>query len=91
MKVSYAEIMIDIKVIGPGCMNCTRLEMLCREVVKENNLDATVEKISDFNEFGRYGIMLTPGLVVNGKVLVQEKIPVKHTLVSWLLKTANEK
>ena len=80
--------MLDIKVLGPGCMNCIRLENLCREVVKENNLDATVEKISDFNEFGRYGIMLTPDLVVNGKVLVQEKIPVKYTLVSWLLKTA---
>jgi len=80
--------MLDIKVLGPGCINCIRLENLCREVVKENNLDATVEKISDFNEFGRYGIMLTPDLVVNGKVLVQEKIPVKYTLVSWLLKTA---
>jgi len=83
--------MIDIKVIGPGCMNCTRLEMLCREVVKENNLKADVEKITDFNEFGKYGVMLTPALVVNGNVLVQGKIPVKHTLTSWLIKAANEK
>jgi len=68
--------MLDIKILGSVCTNCIRLENLCRKVVKEKNLTATVEKITDFNEYGNYGVMMTPGLVVNGKVLSQGKIPV---------------
>jgi len=76
--------MLDIKVLGTGCMNCKRLENLCREVVAEKKLEADIEKITDYNEFGKYGVMMTPGLVVNGKVLSQGKIPVKSTLEHWL-------
>ncbi len=76
--------MIEIKVLGPGCSNCVRLENLCKEVVEELGLEARVEKITDFNEYGNYGVMLTPGLVVNGKVLLQGKLPTKATLTRWL-------
>ncbi len=76
--------MLDIKVLGSGCPNCKKLENLCKEVVEEKNIKASIEKITDFNEFGKYGIMMTPGLVVNGKVLSQGKIPVKSTLEHWL-------
>ncbi|HEX9972632.1 MAG TPA: thioredoxin family protein [bacterium] len=76
--------MLDIKVLGPGCMNCIRLENLCKEVVNEKNRTATIGKITDYNEFGKYGVMMTPGLVVNGKVISQGKIPVKSTLEHWL-------
>ena len=78
--------MIEIKVLGPGCPNCTNLEKLCREVVAEHNLNARVEKISDINKFADYGVLLAPGLVVNGKVLVQGKLPTKRTLEAWLKK-----
>lgn len=77
-------IMLDIKVLGPGCANCVRLEGLVKEVVTENNLEAQIEKITDREKFADYGIMMTPGLVVNGKVLVSGKIPVKSTLTHWL-------
>jgi small redox-active disulfide protein 2 len=76
--------MLDIKILGTGCPNCIKLENLCQEVVKEKNMEAHIEKITDFNKFGDYGVMLTPGLVVNGKVLSQGKIPVKNTLEHWL-------
>lgn len=76
--------MLDIKVLGPGCTNCIKLENLVREVVAENNLPAKVEKITDRDKFLDYGIMLTPGLVVNGKVLASGKIPTKSTLEHWL-------
>ncbi len=79
--------MLDIKVLGPGCMNCQKLADLCKQVIAEEKLDATIEKITDPDKFADYGIMLTPGLVVNGKVLVSGKIPVKATLANWL-KTA---
>jgi len=64
------------------------LENLCKEIVAEKNLEATIEKVTDMNKFGDYGVMLTPGLVVNEKVLSQGKIPVKNTLESWLEKEA---
>lgn len=76
--------MIEIKVLGTGCPNCLKLENLCREVVTELGLEANIEKISDMNRFGSYGIMMTPGLIVNGKVLAQGKIPTKQTLAHWL-------
>lgn len=76
--------MLDIKVLGPGCTNCIRLEKLVREVLEETKLEATVEKLITFDDFARYGVMLTPALVVNGKVLSQGKVPTKHTLVRWL-------
>ena len=82
--------MLDIKVLGPGCTNCVRLEKLVREVLEENNLAATVEKLITFDDFARYGVMITPALVVNGKVLTQGKVPTKHTLVHWLTVTQNK-
>ena len=76
--------MLDIKVLGPGCANCVKLENLVKEVVSENNIHANVEKITDREKFLDYGIMLTPGLVVNGKLLSSGKIPIKSTLEHWL-------
>jgi small redox-active disulfide protein 2 len=76
--------MLDIKVLGPGCANCTKLENLVKEVVAENNLPANVEKITEREKFMDYGVMITPGLVVNGKVLAMGKIPTKSTLENWL-------
>ena len=76
--------MLDIKVLGPGCMNCEKLYNLCNEVVTENNLNAKIEKIVKPEEFMKYGIMLTPALVVNNKVVIQGKIPTKATLENWL-------
>jgi len=78
--------MLEIKILGTGCPNFIRLENMCREVVAENNLDATIEKDSNVDDFWKYGLMLTPALILNGKLLVQGKLPTKHTLMHWLLK-----
>jgi len=77
--------MLEIKVLGPGCVNCIKLENMCGEVVDENNLEATIEKVTNLDDFWKYGVMLTPALVVNGKALLQGKTPTKHTLVHWLI------
>jgi len=76
--------MLNIQVAGSGCPTCLKLEKLCNEVVKENNLEANIEKVTDMNKFGDLGIFITPGLIVNGKVLSQGKIPTKSTLAHWL-------
>ncbi|MCL4492547.1 MAG: thioredoxin family protein [Nitrospirae bacterium] len=58
---------MEIKVLGPGCANCHKMEELAKTAVKELGIDATIEKISDIQEIMKY-TMSTPGLVVNGKL-----------------------
>ena len=77
--------MLNIKVLGPGCANCINLEKICKEVVVENNIDAEIEKVTDYKVIMSYGIMSTPGLIVNGKVIHNGKLPTKSTLKHWLI------
>ncbi len=82
--------MLNIKVLGPGCANCTNLEKLCYDVVSENGLEAEIEKVTDYKDIMSYGIMTTPGLVVNGKVVHSGKLPTKSTLTHWLMNVLAE-
>jgi len=59
---------MEIKVLGPGCANCSKLEELTKTAVKELGIEAKVEKITDIEQIAMHGILSTPGLVVNGKV-----------------------
>lgn len=77
--------MLNIKVLGSGCTNCIKLEKLCREVIAENSIDAEIEKVTDYKDIMSYGIMSSPGLVVNGKVIHNGKLPTKSTLTHWLI------
>lgn len=77
--------MLNIKVLGSGCTNCINLEKLCREVISENGIDAEIEKVTDYKDIMSYGILSTPGLVVNGKVIHSGKLPTKSTLTHWLM------
>ena len=58
---------MEIKVLGPGCANCRKMEELAKTAVNELGIEAKVEKISEIQEIMRY-TMSTPGLVVNGKL-----------------------
>lgn len=82
--------MLHIKVIGPGCTNCQKLAQLCQEVVVENELEGYVEKVTDINKFVELGVLLTPGLIVNDKLLSSGKIPTKSTLAHWLSDAAKQ-
>lgn len=73
-----------IKVYGSGCANCKRLEAMCTEVIQENNIDASIEKVTDFQEIMKTGILSTPGLEINGKMVSSGKLPTKSTLVHWI-------
>ncbi len=77
--------MLDIKVLGPGCANCQKVESIVREVIAEHQLEASIEKVTDRNRFLDYGLLMTPGLWVNGKLLSSGKIPTKSTVEHWLL------
>ena len=76
--------MLDIKILGPGCANCKRVEMLVRKVVVTQGLEAEIEKVTDFQEISKYPILSTPGLVLNGKVLSSGRIPTEAEVAEWL-------
>lgn len=59
---------MEIKVLGPGCANCSKMEEMAKTAVKELGIEATVVKITDIGEIVMNGILSTPGLIVNGKV-----------------------
>jgi len=76
--------MVSIKVLGTGCKRCKTLEESVRDVVKENQIDAVVEKVTEIQEFMTYGILATPGLVINEKVVSSGIIPSKEKIIQWL-------
>lgn len=76
--------MLEIRILGSGCPTCIKLEQMVFNACAELDIDADIQKITEIDQFGKYGVMITPGLVVNGKVLSQGKIPTKSTLEHWL-------
>jgi small redox-active disulfide protein 2 len=66
---------MEIKVLGSGCAKCKTLEKVTRETVAELHLDATVEKIEDIQKIIEYGVMITPALVIDGRVVVKGRVP----------------
>jgi small redox-active disulfide protein 2 len=78
--------MLSVKILGSGCKKCQTLEKRVRELVTQNNIDAAVEKVTDIQEIISYGIMMTPGLVVNGKVVSYGIVPKDEQIISWLNK-----
>lgn len=76
--------MLNIKILGGGCANCKRLEQIARKVVTDNNLEAEFEKVMEYPEIMKFGVMSTPGLVVNGKVLSSGRIPGEGEISEWL-------
>lgn len=76
---------MNIKILGTGCANCNRLEALVREVVGELAIPAEIEKVTDYKEIMRYGIMATPGLVIDGAVKSAGRIPAKADVVQWVI------
>ncbi len=71
---------MEIKILGTGCAKCKKLEELVREVVQEQGVDAVIEKVTDIKEIAKAGVMMTPGMMVDGKVKVSGKLPSKDEI-----------
>lgn len=78
---------LDIKVLGTGCKNCITLEENTKEAVRQMGIDASVDKITDLARIAGYGVMSTPGLVVNGKVVSFGKVLKTADIIKILEKT----
>jgi small redox-active disulfide protein 2 len=72
--------MTEIKILGTGCPNCLKLEALVRETLKELGLEANIEKVTDYEDIMGWGIMATPGLVLNDSVVLSGRIPSRNQL-----------
>ena len=66
---------MEIKVLGTGCAKCKSLEKVTRKAAEEMNLAAPVDKVEDIQEIMGYGVMRTPALVINEKVVLQGQVP----------------
>jgi small redox-active disulfide protein 2 len=75
---------MEIVVLGTGCAKCKTLEQLTRKVVNDLKLNALVTKEEDITKIISYGIMRTPGLVVDGKVVLSGRIPSESELKELL-------
>jgi len=69
---------MNIKILGSGCKNCTTLYGYVEEAVKELGVEANIEKVTDFKDIAAHGVMKTPGLVIDGKVMVSGRVPSKY-------------
>lgn len=75
---------LDIKVLGPGCPQCDGLEQELMSVVSQIRITANIEHVRDIKEIGRWGVMGTPALVINGQVKSVGKVPPRARLIQWL-------
>ncbi|MBR9974140.1 MAG: TM0996/MTH895 family glutaredoxin-like protein [Bacteroidetes bacterium] len=75
---------MDIKVLGPGCAKCITLEKSVRAVVDRLQLPATITKVDDIMDIMAYGIMSTPALVVDGKVVLKGRLADEKEIESFL-------
>lgn len=73
-----------VKVFGPGCTRCQQTETLVREVVQNFGNDTTVEKVTALKDMMAAGIMSTPALSIDGKVVCAGRIPTKREVLEWL-------
>lgn len=76
--------MTKIEILGSGCNNCVRLEKHAREAVALAGIDAEVVKVTDYAEIMRYGILSTPGLVIDGRVVSYGRVPAPSDIAAWL-------
>ncbi len=77
---------MEIKILGPGCPNCKTFYKTTHEVVEKYGIDATVTKVEDIMEIMRYGVMSTPAMVVDGKVVVKGRVPSAEEIKQLLTK-----
>lgn len=76
--------MLSIKVLGPGCPNCKKVEMIARQALEAIGAQAEFTKVTDYNQIMQYDILSTPGLVINEKVVSSGRIPTQAEVITWI-------
>ena len=81
---------MKIEILGMGCARCNSLEQEVRTALEELNVEAEVIKVADLDKISSYGVLMTPGLVINGKVYSSGKLPSMATLKGWIEEQSKE-
>lgn len=66
---------MEVKILGTGCPKCKTLEQMTRDIISQNNIDATVTKVDDIMDIMKYNVIATPALVIDEKVVVKGRVP----------------
>jgi len=77
--------MLEVRIFGVDCPACSTLEQMVVNICAEKDIDADIQQITEIQEFIKNGITGIPGLVLNGKVKLQGKLPTKSTLEHWIM------
>ncbi len=80
--------MLNIKVLGPGCANCKRVDQIAHQTLNELGLHGEIEKITHYDEILALGVLNTPGLVVNDEVVCSGRIPSVAEVSTWFTTAA---
>jgi small redox-active disulfide protein 2 len=75
---------LEIKILGPGCPKCGEVEKRVKSALAELNIVADFEKVADIKKMMSYGILATPGLVINGKIKSSGRIPRVEDIKAWI-------
>jgi small redox-active disulfide protein 2 len=75
---------LEVKILGPGCPNCDKLEHMIFRVMADSNIAGDVEHVRDLAEIANYGLVPTPALVINGKVKSSGRLPQERQVLQWL-------
>ncbi len=81
---------LQVRVLGPGCVNCQKLEKETIAALAELDLIADFDHVRDIQEIGKYGVLGTPALVINGQVKSVGRIPPKEQIKKWLMEGIRE-
>lgn len=73
-----------IKILGTGCPKCKSMTSVVQDVVSENNMDATIEKVEDIMEIMKYNVMTTPALVIDDVITIKGRVPSKDEVLALL-------
>jgi len=79
---------VRVTVYGPGCAKCQKLEERARQAVQQAGVDAEVAEVSDISEMAKAGVLMTPALAINGKLVVSGKVPAVAEIVTAIINAA---
>lgn len=79
---------MEVKILGTGCPKCQRLEEVTRQAAAAAGIEIHVVKVKDIDDIMAYGIISTPGLVINGVVKSAGRIPPREEIIAWLKETS---
>jgi small redox-active disulfide protein 2 len=73
-----------VEVLGPGCQKCQYVEKVVREVIHERGIEAEVRHVTDYGEIVSRGVLSTPGLAIDGVVVLAGRVPTREQVAGWL-------